>query len=126
MSHVHVLKKMPSKNCFVDFILCQTDKYMFIVNNNKKKIHLHMFKIKSKYSMTLFWCFHCWLDHSWHINIVFQLLTLNKYLSVGCERHVIMFWKTQIAICFFHNKRCKAYFIQQFIIAPSWNKLWPH
>ena len=30
-------------------------------------------------------------DHSQHINIVFLLLTLNKYLSVGCERQVIMF-----------------------------------
>ena len=28
-------------------------------------------------------------DHSQHINIVFLLVTLNKYLSVGCERHVL-------------------------------------
>ena len=30
-------------------------------------------------------------DHSQHINIVFLLLTLNNYLSVGCERQDIMF-----------------------------------
>ena len=30
-------------------------------------------------------------DNSQDINIVFLLLTLNKYLSVGCERQVIMF-----------------------------------
>ena len=32
-------------------------------------------------------------DHGQHINVVFLLLTLNKYLSVGCERQVIIFWK---------------------------------
>ena len=32
-------------------------------------------------------------DHNQHVNIVFLLLTLNKYLSAGCERQVIMFWK---------------------------------
>ena len=35
------------------------------------------------------------LDHSQHINIVFLLLTLNKHLSVGCERQVIIFWKSR-------------------------------
>ena len=55
-------------------------------------------------------------DHSQYINIVFLLLTLNKYFSVGCERQVIIFWKPYF----------KAYFIQQFIIACNWNKLRPH
>ena len=32
-------------------------------------------------------------DHREHVNIVFLLLTLNKCLSVGCKRHVIMFRK---------------------------------
>ena len=45
-------------SCFVDFISCPTDKYMFKVNN-KKKVHLHAFKVKIKYSMALFWCFYC-------------------------------------------------------------------
>ena len=40
-------------------------------------------------------------DHSRHINIVFILLTLNKYLSVGCQMQVIMFWKYKKRhICF--------------------------
>ena len=30
-------------------------------------------------------------DNSQDIDTVFLLLTLNKYLSVGCERQVIMF-----------------------------------
>ena len=32
-------------------------------------------------------------DQSQYISIVFLLLTLNKHLSVGCERQVVMFWK---------------------------------
>ena len=34
-------------------------------------------------------------DHSLHINIVFLLLALVKYLSIGFERQVIMFWKSK-------------------------------
>ena len=30
-------------------------------------------------------------DHSQYINMVFLLLTLNKYFSVGCERQFTMF-----------------------------------
>ena len=41
-------------SCFVDFILCPTDKYMFKVSNKKIKINLlNEFKVKDKYSMTL-------------------------------------------------------------------------
>ena len=29
-------------------------------------------------------------DHSQYINVVFLLLTLNKHLSVGCARQVII------------------------------------
>ena len=40
-------------------------------------------------------------DHSQHINILFLLLTLSKYLPVGCERQVIMHWKhIKQYICF--------------------------
>ena len=40
-------------------------------------------------------------DHSKHISIVFLILTLNKYLSVGCKRRVIMLWKHKKRyICF--------------------------
>ena len=80
---------------------------------------MHVFKFKNKYSKTLFLCF-CFFfvdfDHSHNINIVFLILILNKYLSVGYERRVIMFWKLYF----------KAYFIQQFMTAPNSNKLRPH
>ena len=39
-----------------------------------------------------------------YVYIVFLLLTLNKYLSVGCERQVIMFWK--------HKRRCICFVIK--------------
>ena len=32
-------------------------------------------------------------DHNRHINIVFLFLIFNKYLSVGCEKQIIMFSK---------------------------------
>ena len=34
-------------------------------------------------------------DHSQYINVVFLLLTLNKHLSVGCARQVIILWNTK-------------------------------
>ena len=40
-------------------------------------------------------------EHSRHMNIVFMLLTLNKYLSVECQIQVTMFWKHKKRyICF--------------------------
>ena len=48
-------------SCFVDFILCPTDKYMFKVNNKKNWINMHVFKFENKCSMSLFFCFCCWL-----------------------------------------------------------------
>ena len=65
--------------------------------------------------MASFWCFYCWLGPQSTYHIVFLLLTLNKYLSVGWERQVIMFWK--------HKKRyiCFICFIQWFIIAQNWD-----
>ena len=82
-------------SCFVDFILCPADKYMFKVN--KKKIRLKF-------------------DHSQHINIVFLLLALNKYLPAGSERKDNAL-KTQKAVYLFRNESFKAFFIQRLIIA---------
>ena len=45
-------------------------------------------------------------DQSQYVNAVFILLTLNKYLSVGCERQVMMFWK--------HKKRYIYFVIKVF------------
>ena len=103
-------------SCFVDFILCLTDKYMFKVNNKKIRLICMCSSLKINTACHRSFVFIVDFDHSQHINIVFLLLTLNKYLSVGCERQVIMFWKPYF----------KAYFIQQFIIAPNCNKLRPH
>ena len=62
---------------------------------------LNVFKVKDKYSMTYSSVFIVDFDHSQQINIVFLLLTLNKYMSVVCERKVIMFWKhKKVYICF--------------------------
>ena len=60
-------------------------------------------------------------DHSQYDNIVFLLLTLNKYLLVGFERQIIMFWKHRKKAIYFLRISWKAYFIQRFIIAPNWN-----
>ena len=50
--HVHL-------SCFVDFIQCPTDKFMFKVNHKKNSINMHVFKFKNKYSMPLFFYFCC-------------------------------------------------------------------
>ena len=42
--------------------------------------------------------------------------------SVKKTSHNVL--KKTKAIYFYRNKSCKAYFIQGFIIAPNWNKLW--
>ena len=51
-------------------------------------------------------------DQSQYINIVFLLLTLNKHLSVGCERQVIVFWK--------HKKRHICFVIKVHGLFHSW------
>ena len=67
---------------FVNFILCPTDKYMFKANN--KKIWL-ICCVNSKLKVNTAWhrsgVFIVDFDHNQHINTMFLLLTLNKYLS---------------------------------------------
>ena len=93
--HAHVLQKMPhclSWSCFVSFILCRTDKYIFKVNNKKTRLicwNCSKLKINAAWHRTGVFVFG--FDHNQHINSVSLLLTLNKCLSVGCERQVIMF-----------------------------------
>ena len=81
-------------SCFVNFILCPTDKYMFKVNNEKIRLICWMC---SKLKLNTTWhrsgVFIVDFDQSQYINIVFLFLTLNKHLSVGCEWQVIVFWK---------------------------------
>ena len=76
-------------SCFVDFILCLTGKYMFKVNNKKNGLICMCSSLKINTACHCSFIFVVDFDHSQHINIVFLLLTLNKYLSVGCERHVL-------------------------------------
>ena len=81
-------------SCFVDFILCPTNKYMFKVNNkNIRWICWMSSKLKTNIARHSSSVFIVDSAHSQHINIVLLLLTLNKYVPVGCERQVIMLWK---------------------------------
>ena len=73
--------------CFVDFFLSPTDKYIFKVNNKKIRLICWMCsKLKIKIAWHSSGAFIVDFDHSQYINIVFLLLTLDKYLLVGCER----------------------------------------
>ena len=89
-------------SCFVDFILCPTDQHMFKVNNKKVRLICWMCsKLKINTAWHLPGVLIVDFDYSQHISIVCLLLTLNKYLSVGCERQVIIFWKDKKRyICF--------------------------
>ena len=114
-------------SCFVDFILCPTDKYMFKVTNKKIRLICWMC---SKLKMNTAWhsssVFIVDFYRSQRISIVFlllTLLTLNKCLavfgSVWETSHNVL--KTQKAIYLFLT--IKSHSIQQFIITPNWNKL---
>ena len=91
-------------SCFVDFVLCPIDKYMFKVNHKKIRLTCWM---SSRLKINRAWhssgVFIVNFDHNQHINIVFLFLTLNKYL-LGCERQVIMFWKHKKRHIFFVKK----------------------
>ena len=84
LSNVHL-------SFFVDFIMCPTDKYMSKVNNKKIRLICWMC---SKLKINTTWhhsgVFVADFEHSQHANIVFLLLILNKCLSAGCKRQVIM------------------------------------
>ena len=68
-------------SCFVDFILCPTNKYMFKVNNKKIRWICWMCsKLKTNTAWHSSSIFIVDFDHSQHINKVFLLLTLNKYI----------------------------------------------
>ena len=116
----HVLNKLSyclfnvHLNCFVDFILFPTDKSCSKITV-KKKIHLHLFRVKNKYRMTSFWSFYCSLRPQLAYQYSASTFILNKYLSAGRESRNAL--KTRKAIYLFRNKSCKAFFIRQFIIA---------
>ena len=91
-------------SCFVDFVLCPIDKYMFKVNHKKIRLTCWMCsRLKINRAWHSSGVFIVNFDHNQHINIVFLFLTLNKYL-LGCERQVIMFWKHKKRHIFFVKK----------------------
>ena len=95
----------------VDFILCPTDKYKSKVNNKKIRLICWMCsKLNTAWHRSGVYITD--FDHSQHVKIAFLLLTLNKCLSAGCKRQVIMFWKHKKAIYLFPTKSCKSSFIQ--------------
>ena len=88
MSQVQVLKKLLSffnvhLTSLVGFILRPTEKCMLIVNNNKIRLTCMCLNLKINTARLCSFVFIVDFDYSQNINIVFLLLTLNKYLSVG-------------------------------------------
>ena len=78
-------------SCFVDFILCPTDKYMFKVSNRKIRLICTYSSFKINTACHLSFVFIDDFDHSQNINIVFLLLALNKYLPFRV-------WKTSLNV----------------------------
>ena len=108
--------------CFADFILCPTNKYMFKIDN--KKIRLICWMCSKLKINTAWHSFCCWL---WPQSAYKYSVSTFNFEQVFASRvwkasHNVL--KIQKVIYLFRNKSCKAYFIQQFIIEPNWNKLW--
>ena len=85
---------------------------------------LNLFKVKSKYSMISFRCIYCW---PWPQSAYqYSVSTFNfkqEFVSnVRKTSHNVL--KKQKARYLYRNKSVKAYFIQRFITAPNWSKLW--
>ena len=95
--HAHVLQKMPHCLMCTEVVLSVLSCAELINTSSKlaiKKIRLicwncSKLKINAAWHRTGVSVFG--FDHNQHINRVSLLLTLNKCLSVGCERQVIMF-----------------------------------
>ena len=125
MPHVHVLKKLPHCLMCTQVVLWILSCAQLINTCSKLAMKkLNMFKVKTKYNMTSFWCFYCWL---WAESVYqYSASTFNfeqaLVSKVWNTSHNVL--KTQKVTHLFRSKLCKAYFIQRFIIAPNWNKLW--
>ena len=77
---------------------------MFKVNNKKNRLICMCSNLKINTAWHHSGAFIVDFDHTYHISIVFVLLTSNKYLSVGCEAEVLMFWKhKKRSLCFIVN-----------------------
>ena len=71
-------------SCLVNFILCSADKNMFKINNEKMRFCCMCSELRLK-TWHGFGVSVVEFDQSQNINIVSLLLTVNNYLSVGCE-----------------------------------------
>ena len=87
---------------FVNSILCPADKCMFKINNETiRLISWICSKLKPNTTWHRSGVFIVDFDQSHYINTTSLFLTFNKYLSVGCERYVKIFWKQKKPdICF--------------------------
>ena len=87
---------------------------------------LNVFKVKSKYSMALFRCIYCWPGPQSAYQYSVSTFNFKKAFvnSVRKTSHNVL--KNQKSKYLYRNKRCKAYFIERFIITPKWNKLWQY
>ena len=93
---------------FVDFILCSST----------------CSKLTTKKIRLLIWCYCLLLPQSYQDSVStfnFEHVFVSKVWKTS---HNVL--KTQKAKYLFGNKSCKVYFIQEFVIAPSWNELWTH
>ena len=104
---------------FVDSILCQTDKYISKVNNKKIRSICWM-------------CSKLKINTAWHHSGVF-VADFDHTTFNFKQVFVSMVWKIshnvlkiQKAIYLFCTKSCKYSFIQEFIIASNWKKLWTY
>ena len=89
-------------NCFVDFVLCPTDTYMFKVNNKKFRLTCCMCsKINTAWHRSL--VFNYWLWPQFNFEQVF----VSRLWKTS---HNVL--KTLKTIYLFRNKSCKTYFIQ--------------
>ena len=86
---------------------------------------LNMIKVKSKYRMASFRYIYCW--HWPQAAYQYSVSTFNfkkAFVISSVTKTSLKVLKKQKARYLSRNKSCKAYFIQRFIIAPNWNKLW--
>ena len=86
---------------------------------------LNMIKVKSKYRMASFRYIYCWhWPQAAYQDSVSTFNFKKAFVISSVTKTSLKVLKKQKARYLSRNKSCKAYFIQRFIIAPNWNKLW--
>ena len=86
---------------------------------------LNMIKVKSKYRMASFRYIYYWhWPQAAYQDSVSTFNFKKAFVISSVTKTSLKVLKKQKARYLSRNKSCKAYFIQRFIIAPNWNKLW--